>query len=81
MDRDIRLVEKFLVALLVMDEKELSHQQSLVTDSFSTIERLENEMATITREFESLDSNEVTESEPQSLNQDESMQSTEIKND
>lgn len=78
---DIRLVEKFLVALLVMDEKELSHQQSLVTDSFSTIERLENEMATITREFESLDSNEVTESEPQSLNQDESMQSTEIKND
>lgn len=74
-------MEKFLVALLVMDEKELSHQQSLVTDSFSTIERLENEMATITREFESLDSNEVTESEPQSLNQDESMQSTEIKND
>ncbi len=70
-----------MVALLVMDEKELSHQQSLVTDSFSTIERLENEMATITREFESLDSNEVTESEPQSLNQDESMQSTEIKND
>jgi hypothetical protein len=36
-----------------MDEKEIAHQQSLVTDSFSTIERLEHEMASITREFES----------------------------
>lgn len=36
--------------------EEISHQQSLVQDSFSTIERLENEMASITREFESLDS-------------------------
>lgn len=38
-----------------MDEHVISHQESLIKDSFSTIERLENEMATITREFESLD--------------------------
>ncbi len=40
-----------------MDQEEISHQQSLVTDSFSTIERLENDMAAITREFEGLDDN------------------------
>ncbi len=38
-----------------MDQEEISHQQSLVSDSFSTIERLENDMAAITREFENLD--------------------------
>jgi hypothetical protein len=37
------------------EQEEISHQQSLVTDSFSTIERLESEMAAITREFENLD--------------------------
>lgn len=37
-----------------MDDKEISHQQSLVQDSFSTIERLESEMAQIEREFENL---------------------------
>lgn len=41
---------------MVMDDQEILHQQSLVTDSFSTIERLEGEMASITREFESLES-------------------------
>lgn len=40
---------------MAMDDQEILHQQSLVTDSFSTIERLEGEMASITREFESLD--------------------------
>lgn len=44
-----------LVTFMVMDQEEITHQQSLVTDSFSTIERLENEMAAITREFENLD--------------------------
>lgn len=38
-----------------MEKEEITHQQSLVTDSFSTIERLENEMAAVTREFEALD--------------------------
>jgi len=43
---------------MVMDNEEISHQQSLVQDSFSTIERLESEMASITRGFESLDESE-----------------------
>lgn len=58
---DIRLVEAMLVAYMVMDNEEISHQQSLVQDSFSTIERLESEMASITREFESLDDAKSTE--------------------
>lgn len=41
-----------------MDDNEVTHQQSLVQDSFSTIERLESEMASITREFEGLDKSE-----------------------
>ncbi|HMS24928.1 MAG TPA: hypothetical protein PKB15_04470 [Acidimicrobiia bacterium] len=44
-----------------MDEEPITHQESLVSDSFSTLERLESEMATITREFESLDSGTATE--------------------
>jgi|GEM_PF-3365498 hypothetical protein len=47
---------------MVMDNEEISHQQSLVQDSFSTIERLESEMASITREFESLDNSDSMES-------------------
>lgn len=47
-----------LVLLMAMNQEEISHQQSLVTDSFSTIERLENDMAAITREFENLDATE-----------------------
>lgn len=50
-----------------MEEQQISRQQSLVTDSFSTIERLESEMASITREFESLDSSEKVETDAQSL--------------
>lgn len=46
-----------------MDDKEISHQQSLVTDSFSTIERLESEMASIEREFENLDAKESAQEE------------------
>ncbi len=47
-------------------EEEITHQQSLVQDSFSSIERLENEMAVITKEFESLDSGvETSDAEPE----------------
>lgn len=40
------------------NENNLSHQQSLVKDSFSTIERLEEEMNSIESEFKSLDEQE-----------------------
>ncbi len=48
-----------------MDNEEISHQQSLVQDSFSTIERLESEMASITKEFESLDQSATKQEEDQ----------------
>lgn len=48
-----------LVAYIDMDNEEISHQQSLVQDSFSTIERLESEMISISKEFESLDNPET----------------------
>lgn len=40
------------------NEDNASHQQSLVKDSFSTIERLEEEMSSIENEFKSLDDQE-----------------------
>lgn len=40
------------------EENTISHQQSLVKDSFSTIERLEQEMNSIESEFKSLDDQE-----------------------
>ena len=55
-DIELRLADTFLVTYMVMDEEGITHQESLVSDSFSTLERLESEMASITREFESLDS-------------------------
>lgn len=62
---NIRLAEEILVTCMVMDNEEISHQQSLVQDSFSTIERLESEMASITKEFESLDQSATKQEEDQ----------------
>ena len=42
------------VVALNSDENNVAHQQSLVKDSFSTIERLEVEMSDIENEFKSL---------------------------
>jgi len=54
-----------------MDDKEISHQQSLVQDSFSTIERLESEMAQIEREFENLgEEKPSTEDEVQGITEE-----------
>lgn len=53
-----------------MDEQEISHQQSLIHDSFSTLEKLETEMAAITREFESLDSDDGEQEPAQDASHD-----------
>lgn len=55
------------------NENEISHQQSLVSDSFSTIERLETEMAQITREFENLDDQENAEENSKNEEADDSV--------
>lgn len=39
-----------------LNQEGSAHQQSLVKDSFSTIERLEDEMTEIEKEFKNLDS-------------------------
>ncbi|MFN8015764.1 MAG: hypothetical protein U0R17_04040 [Acidimicrobiia bacterium] len=56
-----------------MEEKELTHQTSMIQDSFSTIERLENEMANITREFDSLNNANSEQEQEQETQKDDSV--------